>query len=147
MSSDGLPKISNAIVQHGSTGRRKVLSGLTRGPRGMAGEEPVDKTHFVNDEQAKDEAYHATRGGEEAVHPGEAVPGHSERHGDRGGNQHHAGNGTDPENQQVRDREGRNANRGEHEERNRGGPSEAVNDANHERTKQLIKSDAAKRAV
>jgi len=37
--------------------------------------------------------------------------------------------------------------RGEYEKSNRSGTSEAVNDANHERTKQLIKSDAAKRAV
>ena len=107
----------------------------------------MDKAHFVNDEQAKDEAHHPTRGGEEAVHRGEAVPGHRERHGDRGRNQHHAGNGTDPEDQQVRDREGRNANRGEYEESNRSGTSEAVNDTNHERAKHLIKSDAAKRAV
>src|SRR5207244_12333126 len=65
-----------------------------------------------------------------------------ERYGDRGGNQHHSGNGTDPENQQVRDREGRNANRGEYEKSNRSGTSEAVNDANYEWTKHLIKSDA-----
>jgi len=88
----------------------------------MAGEEPWTKPISLNDEQAKDEAYHATRGGEEAVHPGEAVP--DTVNGTAiAGNQHHAGNRYRSRKPAGTRSRGGNANRGEHEERNRGGPA------------------------
>jgi len=62
MRSYRLPKIFAAIVQKHSTDPEKA-SRISAGPSGMAGEQPMDKAHFVNDKQAKDEAHHAACSG------------------------------------------------------------------------------------
>jgi len=113
----------------------------------MACEEAVDEAHFVDDEQTEDETDDTAGCGEKAVHAGKAIFGECEGHGDSGGDEHHARDGTEAKYEQVDHCPGGNANRGEDEERDGRGAGEAVHDSYDEWTQQLIKTEAAESAI
>ena len=70
----------------------------------MPGKEPVHETYLVTDKNPKTQTDKARAKDKAATEPREAVAGKRERQGQGGGNQHHAGNCANPENQQIEQR-------------------------------------------
>src|SRR6202050_2710110 len=83
-------------------GRRRSYRDLFRSPLRMAGENPIHVTHFVNDEDAERQAQQPGAHGEGVVQARESLLRIFERHGNRRGDQHHAGDGPPAAHQQIR---------------------------------------------
>src|SRR5690242_20076314 len=113
MAAERAPQRARGLLQAGSgddyvlaleirPGRvRAQLAGV---PAGMAGEEPVHEANVVADENPKTQAEKARAEDEAAVEPFEAMAGKRKRQGQRGGDQHHAGDGADAEDEQIQQR-------------------------------------------
>lgn len=70
----------------------------------MAGEEPVDEADVVTDENPKTQAEQAGAEDEAAIEPRETVAGERKRQRQRGGDEHHAGDSADSEDEQIEQR-------------------------------------------
>jgi len=70
----------------------------------MAGEEAVDETDVVANENPKTQAENAGAEDEAAIEPSETMAGKRKRQGHGGGDQHHAGDGADAEDEQIEQR-------------------------------------------
>ena len=67
----------------------------------MAGEEAADEANVVADENPKTQAENAGAEDKAAVEPRKAMACERKRQRQRGGDEHHASNGADAENQQI----------------------------------------------
>src|SRR5256884_2865779 len=83
---------------------------LDGSPVRMTAKEAVQEADVVTDKNPKTQADQARAKDKAAIKPSEAVAGKRERQGQGGGNQHHAGNRAQPENQQIEQRPLRLAN-------------------------------------
>ena len=70
----------------------------------MAGEEAVDEADVVANENPKTQAENAGAEDEAAIEPSETMAGKRKRQGHGGGDQHHAGDGADAEDEQIEQR-------------------------------------------
>jgi hypothetical protein len=113
----------------------------------MAGENPVHVAHFVNDEDAKPQAEQTGAHGESVVQARESLLRIFERHGNRRGDQHHAGDGPYAEYQQIGDGPARVANRGQHQQRYRRRSRQPVDQSHRQGTQRLIQTELAENAV
>lgn len=67
----------------------------------MAGEETADETDVVANENPKTQTENAGAEDQAAVEPGEAMACERKRQGQRGGDEHHAGDGADSKDEQI----------------------------------------------
>ncbi len=70
----------------------------------MAGEETVHEGNVVTDKNSETQAEKARAKDEASIEPGKAVAREGKRQGQSRGNQHHAGNRANPENEQIQQR-------------------------------------------
>ena len=84
--------------------------------RGCA-EQAVDETDLVNEKEAQRHAHRAGHPADVPVPGGKTVRRVHERRGERGGDEHHAGDGSDSEEKQVQNPPRRVTYRAEHEKR------------------------------
>ena len=77
----------------------------------MTAEESVDKADLIANEHPKTETEKTRTNEEGPVEPGEFVPRKGKGEGQSRGDQHHPGDGSHPENEQIDDRPSRLANR------------------------------------
>lgn len=99
----------------------------------MAGEEPLGHANLVGNHQAEDYAHQAGEHGQAAAEGFEAVPHKMEGGCEAHSNEHHAGDGSDPEYQQVGDGPAGILNAGQNEQRDGGRAGQAVNNPHHQR--------------
>ncbi len=98
----------------------------------MAGEEAVDETDVVANENPKTQAENAGAEDEAAIEPGKTMAGERKRKGHRGGDEHHAGDGADAEDEQIEQRPLGTANRAQDQQSDGGGACKAVDDADEQ---------------
>src|SRR5579859_1057864 len=127
--------------------RSEHFPSLLRLPIGVSTKQAVGETHLIDDEESEDQADNAARDTQAVIQALEALVRNRERHGDRRGDEHHPGNGANPEDKQVGNRPRGDANGGQDEQSDGRGTSEAVNDAYRERAQRLIQAETAKSAV
>jgi len=65
----------------------------------MRGEEAVDETDVIREEETEAEAQQAGAGDEPAIEPGKAGTGEGKRKSEGQGDKHHSGNGAETKNQ------------------------------------------------
>jgi hypothetical protein len=65
------------------------------------GEETVDETHLVDNEEAEGQTYEPGGDSQAAMETGKAVFGKRKGHRNRGGDKHHAGDGANPEDEKI----------------------------------------------
>ena len=113
----------------------------------MAGEEAVDETHLVDDEEAEDEADHTGSESHAAIEAREASLGELEGDGYGGGDEHHAGDGAEAENEKIQNCPARDADRGEDKKGYGCGACQTVDDAHGERADDVVETEAAEMAI
>ena len=111
----------------------------------MAGEEAVDETDVVANENPKTQAENAGAEDEAAIEPGKTMAGERKRKGHRGGDEHHAGDGADAEDEQIEQRPLGTANRAQDQQSDGGGACKAVDDADEQGAQDVKEAEASKR--
>ncbi len=95
----------------------------------MGGKETIDKANLIRNEKAEAEAQQARGSHHAAIQPGKPVSRQRERKSERSGNQHHPGNGSDSEHEQIKHCPARFANCSQHEKGNRCRTRQPVDDS------------------
>lgn len=113
----------------------------------MAGEEAIDETDLVGNEEAEAQAQQARSGDQAAIHPDKARAGVGKWQGNRGRNQDHTGDSADSKNQEIQDCPARLMNCGEDQKRNGGGACQAVHDADEEGAQGVKEAQLGERAA
>src|SRR5499426_2749550 len=116
---------------------------LLRRPAILAGEEPADEPDLVDEEQAEAHAQHSRREGQRTMENDEAPCREGEGHGNGDGDDHHAHDGTDPEDEQVGDGGERLPDAREYEQSHGGRTGQPVDHAHHERAEDLVEAESA----
>lgn len=99
----------------------------------MTGEETVDQTYVIANEDAESQAHQAGRGDQTAIEPRKSFARKGKRKRDGNGNEHHACDGAHAENKQIKNGPAGVANGAEDEKGDGGGTSEAMDNADEER--------------
>jgi hypothetical protein len=113
----------------------------------MAGEHPVHIAHFVHDEDSEREAYHPRGNLQGTVEARESLLRVFEGQRDCGGDDHHACNGANAENEKVGDGPIGIADGRKYEQCDRGGAGEAVHEAYEEWPHGLIQAELPEDAI
>ena len=104
------------------------------------GEEAVNEAHLVDDEQTKGQADASGYGAEIAVQPLRSAAGEVHGRGEGDGDDHHAGDGADAEDEEVGDSPMRVVQGGEHEEGDGCGAGEAMDQTDDEGAAPLVEA-------
>jgi len=113
----------------------------------VAGEEAVDETHLVDDEESEGDAQDSGGDGQAAVEPLPAVANVVKGRCHAEGDEHHAGDGADAEEEEVGDGPVGIVDGGEDEESNGGGAGQTVDEADDERPNPLVEGPSSEFAV
>jgi hypothetical protein len=116
-------------------------------PAGMVGEETVNKTDLICDEDTEAETEQARRQRQAARESQASSTNDVECGSDAHGDEHHAGNCAHSENQQVSDRPVSISNRGEHKQGDGCRTGEAMNQTHYERANVLVQVALAEDAI
>lgn len=134
-----------AIAQ--TSRRRGMGKGLARRPLRMARKEAVAKADLAGEKKSESQTYQAGSKPEPVretlILSSEEVEGRSDAHG----NEHHAGNGANAEDEQVNHCPARIAYGSQYEQGNGGRTREAVNDPYKQWTQLTIEADLAKHSI
>lgn len=113
----------------------------------MRGEQAVDEADLEHDEQAKSDADHARGEPQAAIEVGESFSGKGKRGAQNHGDQHHACNRAQAEDQQVSDCPARIADGGQHQQGNGSRTRKPVYHSNGQRPQHLVKTEAGKQLL
>jgi hypothetical protein len=113
----------------------------------VAGEEAVDETHLVDDEESKGDAQDSGGDGQAAVEPLPALANVVKSRGHAEGDEHHAGDGADAEEEEVGDGPMGIVDGGEDEESYGGGAGQTVDEADDERPSPLVERPSSEFAI
>lgn len=124
-----------------------MLRNSTRSPERMVGEQSVDKANFVNNEKTERHADQAGSDTQSSIETRESFIRIGKRENHRSGDEHHACNCADPENEQVNNCPFRIANRRQHQKSDSGRARETVHKSDNKRTHDLINAEPAEMTI
>ena len=113
----------------------------------MAGKQSIRETNLISEEETKRQTQQSRSESQPMRKVGMPAAEEPEGGSNAHGNQHHAANGAESEDEQVNNRPVRIADGGENKEGYRSGTGQAVNDPHHQGTQLLVETDLAKQSV
>jgi hypothetical protein len=114
----------------------------------MVGEEAAHEANLIDDKKPEGQTDQAGRKPQSLIETSEFCPIRvSKWKHDRPGDEHHARDGPDPEDEEINERPFGITNGGQDQERNRGGSSQPVNEPDKQRPQTLIETDPRKMSV
>jgi len=113
----------------------------------VCGEDTVHVAHFVDDKNSEGDAEQPGGDGQAAIEADETHLRIFEWERDGGGDEHHAGDGADAEDEEVSDGPAGVTNGGQNEKSDGGGAGKPMDQANGERAHGLIQAELAEGAI
>ena len=114
---------------------------------GMSGEETAGEPDLVTEKEPETQTEQTRSSHEALIEPRESGACKRKRQSERGGDEHHSGDGAGAENQQIENRPVRIANRAQYQQSHCGRTSQSVDDANEQRAQGMKKSEPLKRSA
>lgn len=113
----------------------------------MAGEEAVDEANLVAHKESEAKTDNSGADHEGAIQPHEAITGKGKGQGQDGGDEHHADDSANTENQQIKNRPFCLVNGAQDQQGDGGAARQTVDDADEQRAQRMKKPQAVKRTA